>query len=676
MSKEIDDLLRDVFGNGRGRTLSTQKAETYLQQSKKVSRGLDALEKQQESVNRRLQSQLEELKKMSGELDFDAIQKEVEKDFGIKPAGAKAETTVKEIDERPEAQRFGDLMPKLAGELIGQEAFLKKLIIAFKRPYIMGWNAPKGLKNAILVHGKPNSGRHTALRLTAEELARVDLLPTDQIQTMDLALYPGQGEEKLFLQDLYAALKKGGILVLDHYESCHPAFLQQLAELICTGKLNLASRYVMQKGHLVDAGTALASETVGSLEANGCYIVIVSEKGQDKLAGAFGAKVVDALGDVCRTDALSRQHLEQIAGIHYEKLQNKAAKQLGFTLIADAGIHGFIADKAKPENGIGDLLEYLQDCFQALAQYKLEKDAPDQTVSLVCEDGHLFAVLDGVKTDLLSLLPGGYRGEVDAVKAEMDKIVGLKEIKDYILSLEKNYKVQEMRKAQGLPVSNVSMHMIFTGNPGTGKTTIARLVSKYLKAIGVLSGGQLVEVSRGDLVGKYVGHTAPLTMQVIKSAIGGVLFIDEAYSLYRGKDDSFGLEAIDTLVKGMEDNRDDLIVILAGYTKEMATFLTANSGLQSRFPNIIEFPDYSGEELTEIAQINATSRGYRLSEDAKAALLDYFCVVQAMDDRSSGNGRLARNVIESAILAQSRRVLDQSDAALDLLEKCDFDLFE
>ena len=676
MSKEIDDLLRDVFGNGRGRTLSTQKAETYLQQSKKVSRGLDALEKQQESVNRRLQSQLEELKKMSGELDFDAIQKEVEKDFGVKPAGAKAETTAKEIDERPEAQRFVDLMPKLTGELIGQEAFLKKLIIAFKRPYIMGWNAPKGLKNAILVHGKPNSGRHTALRLTAEELARVDLLPTDQIQTMDLALYPGQGEEKLFLQDLYAALKKGGILVLDHYESCHPAFLQQLAELICTGKLNLASRYVMQKGHLVDAGTALASETVGSLEANGCYIVIVSEKGQDKLAGAFGAKVVDALGDVCRTDALSRQHLEQIAGIHYEKLQNKAAKQLGFTLIADAGINGFIADKAKPENGIGDLLEYLQDCFQALAQYKLEKDAPDQTVSLVCEDGHLFAVLDGVKTDLLSLLPGGYRGEVDAVKAEMDKIVGLKEIKDYILSLEKNYKVQEMRKAQGLPVSNVSMHMIFTGNPGTGKTTIARLVSKYLKAIGVLSGGQLVEVSRGDLVGKYVGHTAPLTMQVIKSAIGGVLFIDEAYSLYRGKDDSFGLEAIDTLVKGMEDNRDDLIVILAGYTKEMATFLTANSGLQSRFPNIIEFPDYSGEELTEIAQINATSRGYRLSEDAKAALLDYFCVVQAMDDRSSGNGRLARNVIESAILAQSRRVLDQPDAALDLLEKCDFDLFE
>ncbi len=679
MPKDIDDLLRDVFGSGRSRTISTQKAESYLEQSRKLNSSLDSLGNQQQDMNKRLQSQLDELKKMSGELDFDAIQKEVEKDFGIKPeksTAATSETVEKVVDDRPEAHRFGDLLPKLTGELIGQEEFLKKLVIALKRPYIMGWDAPNGLKNAILIHGRPNSGRHTALKLAAEELHRVGLLPVKDIQVLDLSLYPGQSEEKLFLQDLYAALLKGGILVLDHYEQCHPAFLQQLSELICTGSLNLASRYVMQKGHLVDAGTALASNAVGRIHANGSYIVILSEKGQDKLAGAFGAKVVDALGDVCATGPLSREDLEKIGGLQYEMLSEKAAKQLGFILAVDKSISSVFASKCKPQNGIGDILAYRKDCFEALAQYKLEKDAPAQTVSLVCEDGHLFAVLDGVKTDLLSLLPGSYRGELEAVKAEMDTIVGLTEIKDYILSLEKNYKVQEMRKAQGLPVSGVSMHMIFTGNPGTGKTTIARLVSKYLKAIGVLSGGQLVEVSRADLVGKYVGHTAPLTMQVIKSALGGVLFIDEAYSLFRGKDDSFGLEAIDTLVKGMEDNRDDLIVILAGYTKEMETFLTANSGLRSRFPNIIEFPDYSGEELAEIAQINATSRGYRLSKDAKSALLDYFCVIQAMESRESGNGRLARNVIESAILAQSRRVLDQPNAPLDLLEKCDFDLFE
>lgn len=678
MAKDIDDLLRDVFGNGKSRTISTQKAETYLQQSKKLNSSLDSLGKQQEDLNKRLQKQLNEIKQMSSELDFDRIQKEVEKDFGISstPSMKKAETSAAEQDQRPESERFADLLPALLEDLIGQDAFLKRLVIALKRPYIMGWNAPDGLRNAILIHGKPNTGRHTALHLAASALSKVGILDSDEVQTLDLALYPGQGQERLFLQDLYAALRKGGILVLDHFDACHPAFLQQLGELICTGRLNLASRYVMQKGHLVDAGTALASETVGSISANGSYIVIVSEKGQEKLAGAFGAKVVDALGDVCVTGVFSREALEKIAAKYYSKLKEKAEKRLGFTLKESEGVLSLFADKHRPSNGVGDILEYLDDCFEALAQYKLEKDAPAQEVSLLCEDGHLFAVLDGVKTDLLTLLPAGYRGEVDAVKAEMDKIVGLHEIKDYILSLEKNYKVQEMRKAQGLPVSGVSMHMIFTGNPGTGKTTIARLVSKYLKAIGVLSGGQLVEVSRADLVGKYVGHTAPLTMQVIKSALGGVLFIDEAYSLYRGKDDSFGLEAIDTLVKGMEDNRDDLIVILAGYTKEMETFLTANSGLQSRFPNIIEFPDYSGEELAQIAQINATSRGYRISEDANAALLDYFCVIQAMGDRTSGNGRLARNVIESAILAQSRRVLEQPNAALDLLEKCDFDLFE
>lgn len=678
MAKDIDDLLRDVFGNGKSRTISTQKAETYLQQSKKLNSSLDSLGKQQEDLNKRLQNQLNEIKQMSSELDFDRIQKEVEKDFGISstPSVKKAETSAAEQDQRPESERFADLLPALLEDLIGQDAFLKRLVIALKRPYIMGWNAPDGLRNAILIHGKPNTGRHTALRLAASALSKVGILDSDEVQTLDLALYPGQGQERLFLQDLYAALRKGGILVLDHFDACHPAFLQQLGELICTGRLNLASRYVMQKGHLVDAGTALASETIGSISANGSYIVIVSEKGQEKLAGAFGAKVVDALGDVCVTGTFSREDLEKIAAKYYSKLKEKAEKRLGFTLKESEGVLSLFADKHRPSNGVGDILEYLDDCFEALAQYKLEKDAPAQEVSLLCEDGHLFAILDGVKTDLLTLLPAGYRGEVDAVKAEMDKIVGLHEIKDYILSLEKNYKVQEMRKAQGLPVSGVSMHMIFTGNPGTGKTTIARLVSKYLKAIGVLSGGQLVEVSRADLVGKYVGHTAPLTMQVIKSALGGVLFIDEAYSLYRGKDDSFGLEAIDTLVKGMEDNRDDLIVILAGYTKEMETFLTANSGLQSRFPNIIEFPDYSGEELAQIAQINATSRGYRISEDANAALLDYFCVIQAMGDRTSGNGRLARNVIESAILAQSRRVLEQPNAALDLLEKCDFDLFE
>jgi SpoVK/Ycf46/Vps4 family AAA+-type ATPase len=216
--------------------------------------------------------------------------------------------------------------------------------------------------------------------------------------------------------------------------------------------------------------------------------------------------------------------------------------------------------------------------------------------------------------------------------------------------------------------------MIFTGNPGTGKTTIARIISRYLKAMGVLSGGQLVEVTRADLVGRYVGHTAPLTTKVIESALGGVLFIDEAYSLYRGKDDTFGLEAIDTLVKGIEDHRDDLIVILAGYSTEMEEFLTANSGLKSRFPNIINFPDYTGEELLGISKITAKSKGYVIDEGVELALKTYYNTIQATRAKDAGNGRLVRNKIEEAIINQSKRLVVEKDADMSLLTSADFDL--
>ena len=197
--------------------------------------------------------------------------------------------------------------------------------------------------------------------------------------------------------------------------------------------------------------------------------------------------------------------------------------------------------------------------------------------------------------------------------------------------------------------------------------------------MGVLTGGQLVEVTRADLVGKYVGHTAPLTQQVIRSAIGGVLFIDEAYALYRGADDSFGLEAIDTIVKGMEDNRQNLIVILAGYSREMEEFLTANSGLKSRFPNIIEFPDYTAEELLCITRITVENKGYVLDAACDAPLTAYFAARQAADARTAGNGRMARNLVEDAILNQSRRLTAGDVSALtqqnlETLLPEDFDL--
>jgi Cdc6-like AAA superfamily ATPase len=259
---------------------------------------------------------------------------------------------------------------------------------------------------------------------------------------------------------------------------------------------------------------------------------------------------------------------------------------------------------------------------------------------------------------------------------EINELVGLAPVKEYVFGLADNLQVQRRRAAAGFKTASLSMHMIFTGNPGTGKTTIARLVAKYLKAIGALKGGQLVEVTRADLVGRYTGHTAPLTNSVIESALGGVLFIDEAYSLYRGQQDSFGLEAIDTLVKGMEDHRDELVVILAGYTKEMEVFLTANSGLASRFPNKIEFPDYTADELLDITTVLAKGKGYRLAESCTFPLLGYYKRRQALDSRTAGNGRLARNTLEKAIFNQSRRLIAEPAAELDLIQPSDLEFEE
>ena len=321
------------------------------------------------------------------------------------------------------------------------------------------------------------------------------------------------------------------------------------------------------------------------------------------------------------------------------------------------------------------ILDFYEKTEEALAQARLEGDYPKNApLTLTAEDGGIYAVSGDERTDLNSLIPGGYKGEIEEIRKEIDQIVGLTEVKEYVLGLEEYYKVMKRREEEGLKASEVNKHMIFTGSPGTGKTTIARIISKYLKAIGVLTGGQLVEVSRGDLVGRYVGHTAPLTNQVIKSAIGGVLFIDEAYSLYRGKDDSYGLEAIDTLVKGIEDNRDNLIVILAGYSKEMEEFLTSNSGLKSRFPNIINFPDYTGDELLKIAQSIAASKGYTIDEGAYDGLRLHFTMVQLTRAADAGNGRYARNLVEEAILNQSKRLVAEPDAPLSTLMLRDFEL--
>ena len=240
----------------------------------------------------------------------------------------------------------------------------------------------------------------------------------------------------------------------------------------------------------------------------------------------------------------------------------------------------------------------------------------------------------------------------------LDALVGLESIKQSVKSLVNYVKIRELRKENELPNPALSLHMVFTGNPGTGKTTVARILSELYKAIGVLSKGQLIEVDRSGLVAGFVGQTALKTTEAVTSALGGILFIDEAYALAPevGTGNDFGREAIETLLKLMEDNRDDLIVIVAGYNDPMERFITSNPGLESRFNRYFFFEDYNSEELYEIFDLMCQKSQYVLTDDAKEYAKEQFIMIYENRDENFGNARHVRNFFENIVTVHSDRV--------------------
>ena len=251
--------------------------------------------------------------------------------------------------------------------------------------------------------------------------------------------------------------------------------------------------------------------------------------------------------------------------------------------------------------------------------------------------------------------------------SRLNALVGLSTVKSKVGDWIDQIKVFKMRKDRGLPVPDMSYHLVFTGNPGTGKTTVARLMAQIYCALGILSEGQLVEVDRSGLVAGYVGQTAVKTKDVLKKAYGGVLFIDEAYALANGGSNDFGQEAIDTLLKEMEDKRSNLVVIVAGYDKPMEKFIKSNPGLRSRFKTFINFDDYNGSELYGIFDVTCRKNHYSVDADARFALKDYFRNLYENRNENFGNGRDVRNLFENIVTRQSGRVARMSDPDNDTM---------
>lgn len=678
--EEKERLMEEVLGKSRSyEQIEPAKAvELSFDSKKKMEDTADTLKNATASFNslkailEKQQKDLEAISRNTGLAEsfsvseMERMRTELQNDYGVKN---------EPIVEKPSDMNvvFDEVEKELETQTIVNKDTQTSLIHALRRPYVMGTESGKA-KNVAVITGSNGSCRHETLSLLVKDLYHKQALLSDEIYTIDMSLYQSGSQEQIFLQDLYQALNgRGEIICFENFETGFPAYLRMLESLVCDGKIILNKRYVFTKGILVENQTGLVKEAIDSLSADGKYLIFVTTGGTKAIQNSFGANFLYHVLDIVSFDQLSEEQITKIIEQKITELEDKAKKNLKFNLKETGSLKEWVLQHYDKMNGADGITSLFDDFYVSLSQMALDNkntDIVDVTVT-VLEDKPI-AVINDNKTILVRSKTSSE--EIEAVNKEMDEIVGLVKVKDYVRSLQSHIRMQELRREQGMKVSSISKHMIFTGNPGTGKTTIARLLARYMKAIGALSKGQLVEVTRADLVAKYVGQTAPLTMSVIKSAIGGVLFIDEAYSLYRGNEDSFGLECIDTIVKAMEDNRDDLIVILAGYKKEMEVFLESNSGLKSRFPNLIDFPDYTGEELQKIAVLQAKGKGYVISEEAYLPLQEYFTKVQEVRAAEAGNGRLARNIVEEAILKQSNRLVENPSQKLDELRLEDFDL--
>lgn len=596
-----------------------------------------------------------------------------------KPTG-KANPSVKNDMER--AIKAEDAFEHLPAELkkhwIGSEKDREALCKAFQRPYVKGFdqNIPK---NAVLIIGTESRGRVYAVRCISELLRQKNVFQYAGTITMDMLDYASDSADGLFLSDLYQALNADTeSVVFENMEKASPLHLDIIYQLLVEGAYRLPRRYMASNGGLVEATGMLTTGLISELGANGKFFVFTTSMPQADVISVLGNKIIKELGDIITLDPIADNQVKDLTDTLCMNLADKCRKNLHIEVEFDELLIDAAGKKYSTSSGVKGLEEYLDDqLYETLSEIKLQKilrDGESITITYTHEDGCCAVLKNGKRIKMSQYLKNYHAAELEETRKELDRVIGLDRVKEYVLNLETNYKVQQMRADKGLKKSDISMHMIFAGNPGTGKTTIARIVAKYLKATGILSSGHLCEVTRADLVGQYVGHTAVKTTDVIKNAVGGVLFIDEAYALCRDKNDTFGLEAVDALVKGMEDYRDDLVVILAGYEDEMQEFLKTNPGLKSRFPNVVHFEDYTVEEMYEIAKVTAASKGYRLSGDCEEGLRREFEKRQVKGKNDGGNGRLVRNLIEAAVLRQSQRIVKNPEDDMELLVAADFGL--
>jgi len=562
---------------------------------------------------------------------------------------------------------FIELEKELPEYVIAQEGFLKGLSIAFKRPILHQKN--EGIKNVVFITGPRGTGRHLSVKVATNFLSKKKLLISKEVKIIDLSKYKlEKNVEALFVPDVFRAFySRSQVIVFDNLSECHPMVIDYITKIVVDEKLKMDKRYKEQNNGMSDITGVLEVDATDEILVNNKYIFFITEKKESFIKNTFPTKFLNKVNDILSTEELNVNALEIITSYHIEETLEKSNKNLNIVLTVEDNVVQNIVHNLEVNKGAFGIFEYIEkNIYNSLVELVIHKEiSSNNAYKISVRDNNLLLTCDGYEKVINNMFKDNTEEILLELDTELDNVIGLKNIKDFIIGLKDNIRIQRQREINGENKSNISLHMVFTGNPGTGKTTIARIVAKYLKTLGYLSSGHLIEITRNDLVGMYVGETTQKTFSKINAAKGGILFIDEAYSLVKNKNDIFGLEAVDTLVKYMEDYRDDLVVIMAGYKDEMEGFLETNSGLLSRFNNQIEFEDYSNEELLNILKVTVKVKGYNISEADDKEFLELFERKRIKGKNDSGNGRLVRNLVEKAIVNSTKRLSNVDIANLN-----------
>ncbi len=553
---------------------------------------------------------------------------------------------------------FAEIQKKLLKKFSKQD-FVSKVILAFKRPYMIKQQTPSPIKNIITVFTRESNFINDIVSDISYDLRKEKLSVTEP-KVLDFILYKKEETLGSLVNSYMEAINAGtDIFVIQNFD---------VGSDSCKAFMRALLRY-----GVVEINTP---KGVLQVKAKSEYYMFVSAKGVYEFEADISSEVFSTIKDVIQISDFTQDEIAQMIAISVTQFKKRCKRELEINLEHESSLELFLKEVYDSVLGI-NAIKKLLDCriFAPVSDLKLvgKLNVSDLYILAVegkdvilksCDERIVLEDSDKFKSN----------AKLNAVKGKLNAVIGLDSVKDYLYKLEDSIVAQKMRERSGMKVAPLPLNMIFTGNPGTGKTTIARLVAEYLCALGVLEKGHLVEASRAELVGSVSGETAQITKSVVASAIGGVLFIDEAYALLNSKGDSHGKEALDTLVKMIEDNRENLVVILAGYKDEMEEMFSVQTGLKSRFPNVIHFEDYTAEQMYRIAENVAKQNQYKIAVECYEPLIDFFESRIFKGKNPNGNGRLVRNAVEVAISNQAVRIVKENELDYETLKLVDFEL--